>query len=265
MKKLVLLFIVIAVYAISCVDNTPSNNNSSSAPANNTPAAPVDNSPYAAGKGVYQRTCIVCHQPDGTGMEGTYPPLASSDYLLANKARAIRQVLKGSSAPLTVNGKKYTGVMPPQSNLKDDEVADVLNYVYHSFGNSGFTVTAADVKAVKDSLDNADKNSPYGAGKAVFEAKCASCHGDDASGGAHCPPLAGSQYFLADKKRAIKQLIKGTSDEITVNGKKYNGSMSAQELSDEDATAVLNYISHSFGNKGFTVTAADVKSVKAAN
>src|ERR1700739_3144853 len=142
MKKLIVLLFAIAAFVIACNDSQPVANNNT--PANNTPAAPVDNSPYAAGKGVYQRTCIVCHQLDGTGMEGTYPPLSKSDYLLANKNRAILQVITCSSNELTVNGKKYHSVMPPQSNLKDDEVAAVLNYVYHSFDNNAFTVTEAD-------------------------------------------------------------------------------------------------------------------------
>jgi mono/diheme cytochrome c family protein len=261
MKKLIAFLIVIAVFVVACTDNQPASNNNASVPAN-PPPAPVDNSPYAAGKGVYQRTCIVCHQPDGTGMEGTYPPLAKSDYLLANKSRAIEQVLMGSSNEVTVNGKKYHSVMPAQSNLKDDEVADVLSYVYHSFDNNGFTVTEADVKAVKDSLANAERNLPYAAGKAIYTAKCVSCHTADGHATRICPPLEGSDYFVGNKKRAIIQLIKGTSDEITVAGTKYTGTMPAQELSDEDAAAVLNYISHSFGNKGYTVTAADVKSAR---
>jgi len=263
MKKLAFTLLAIAIVVIACVDNPSSNNNNSAAPADTTPAAPVDNSPYAAGKGVYQRTCIICHQPDGTGMEGTYPPLSKSDYLLANKSRAILQVLKGSSTPLTVNGKKYTGVMPPQSNLKDEEVADVLNYVTHNFDNNAYSVTVADVKAVKDSVENADKNSPYAAGKSIYEAKCASCHQADGSANrTACPPLAGSDYLLSNKKRAIKQIVSGTSEEITVKGTKYNGTMPAMTMSDEDVAAVLSYITHSFGNKGYTVTADDVKAAK---
>lgn len=260
MKKLLFFLSAIAVFAAACVYN-PSNNQP--APANNTPAAPADNTPYAAGKTVYQKTCIVCHQPDGTGMQGTYPPLSKSDYLLANKNRAITQVLMGSSNPLTVNGEKYTGVMPPQSNLSEQEVADVLSYVYHNFGNNGFDVSAADVKAVKDSLAGASKNSPYAAGQAIYAAKCQNCHSADGSATrTSCPPLANSDYLVANKKRAIKQILNGTSETITVNGTKYNGSMPAQQLSDEDAAAVISYITHAFGNNGYTVTAADVKGAK---
>jgi len=110
-----------------------------------------DDSPYNAGKIVYQKTCITCHQSDGKGLQGTYPPLAGSDYLLADKLRAIRLVLKGSSGKITVNGNEYQGVMTPQV-LNDNDVAQVLNYVYHSFGNNGPSVNPSEVKSVRDTL-----------------------------------------------------------------------------------------------------------------
>ncbi|NNM94713.1 MAG: cytochrome c [Bacteroidia bacterium] len=103
------------------------------------------------GKTIYQKTCVACHNSDGMGAPGMYPPLAKSDFLLADKYRAIRQLLKGSSTPVTVNGTSYTGMMPPQP-LSDEEAAQVLNYVYHAWGNNGFTLNAADIKAVRDTL-----------------------------------------------------------------------------------------------------------------
>lgn len=117
----------------------------------NTAAEIKDNSPYETGKTIYQKTCITCHQADGKGMQGAFPPLAGSDYLLADKFRAIRQVLKGSMNKITVNGTDYQGVMTPQA-LNDSDVAQVLNYVYHSFGNNGFTVSPSDVKSVRDTI-----------------------------------------------------------------------------------------------------------------
>ena len=122
------------------------NNNSQT-----TTTTATDNSPYIAGKTIYQKTCLTCHQADGKGMQGAYPPLAGSDYLLKDKYRAIRQVIKGSMNKITVNGTDYQGVMTPQA-LNDSDVAQVLNYVYHSFGNSGFTVSTSDVKSVRDTI-----------------------------------------------------------------------------------------------------------------
>ncbi len=98
------------------------------------------------GKGVYAKTCIACHQATGAGVPGAFPPLAKSDYLNADVDRAIKQVIKGSTAPITVNGKKYTTAMPAQP-LTDQQIADVLTYVYSSWGNSKKVVTVAMVKA----------------------------------------------------------------------------------------------------------------------
>ena len=137
--------IIVIMILVSCGgENTNSNSQT-------TKAAATDNSPYVGGKSIYQKTCLTCHQADGKGMEGAYPPLAGSDYLLKDKFRAIRQVIKGSMNKITVNGTDYQGVMTPQS-LNDSDIAQVLNYVYHSFGNNGFTVSCTDVKSVRDTL-----------------------------------------------------------------------------------------------------------------
>ncbi|MBP6758511.1 MAG: cytochrome c [Flavobacterium sp.] len=100
----------------------------------------------AKGKAVYAKTCIACHQATGAGVPSAFPPLAKSDYLNADVNRAIKQVIKGSNGPITVNGKKYSTPMPAQV-LNDQEIADVLTYVYSNWGNSKKVVTVAMVKA----------------------------------------------------------------------------------------------------------------------
>ena len=105
-------------------------------------------SEYAAGEAVYAKTCVACHQADGKGVEGAFPPLAGSDYLMADKNRAIAQVIHGSEGEITVNGKVYTGIMPPQA-INDEEVRDVINYVLNSWGNDGGEVTLEEVQAQK--------------------------------------------------------------------------------------------------------------------
>ena len=103
---------------------------------------------YSEGKKVYEKTCIACHQENGEGLEGSFPPLANSDYMLEDTDRAIEQVLNGSSGEITVNGKVYNGTMPPQA-LNDQEVMDVMNYVLNSWGNDGGEVTLEQVKSAK--------------------------------------------------------------------------------------------------------------------
>jgi nitrite reductase (NO-forming) len=103
----------------------------------------------AAGKTLFAGTCSTCHQADGKGLAGVFPPLAGSDFLMADVPRSIGVVLNGLSGPVTVNGTVYNSVMPPMSQLNDDEVANILSYVRNDWGNVGEVVTAADVKAAR--------------------------------------------------------------------------------------------------------------------
>jgi nitrite reductase (NO-forming) len=107
----------------------------------------------AAGKAIFSTTCFACHQSEGQGIPGAFPPLAKSDYLNANPKRAIDVVTKGLSGEITVNGKKINSVMPSQ-NLTDDEIANVLTYVYNSWGNNKTVVTPAMVKAQKSQSEH---------------------------------------------------------------------------------------------------------------
>lgn len=101
-----------------------------------------------SGRELYGRTCFACHQSEGQGVPNAFPPLAKSDFLNANPNRAISAVLHGLSGEITVNGKKFNNVMTSQ-NLTDEEVADVLTYVYNSWGNNKTVVTPAKVKAIR--------------------------------------------------------------------------------------------------------------------
>jgi len=103
----------------------------------------------AAGRTLFNGTCSVCHQDNGEGLPNVFPPLAKSDFLLADRARAIATVLNGRSGPITVNGNTFNSVMPPMSQLNDDEIANILTYVLNSWGNNGGQVTAAEVAQVR--------------------------------------------------------------------------------------------------------------------
>jgi len=102
----------------------------------------------AMGKTIYDRNCLACHQADGQGVKAAFPPLANSDYLNADKKRAISVVKNGLSGEITVNGEKYNSIMPPLG-LSDEDIANVLTYIYNSWGNSKQIVSPEDVKAAK--------------------------------------------------------------------------------------------------------------------
>jgi nitrite reductase (NO-forming) len=99
-----------------------------------------------AGQELFAGTCSVCHQANGAGLPGVFPPLAKSDYL-ADIKRSMRVVLHGLTGKVTVNGQEYNSVMPPMNQLTDDEIANILTYVLNSWGNPGGRVSKDEVKA----------------------------------------------------------------------------------------------------------------------
>lgn len=101
-----------------------------------------------SGKQIYAKTCFACHQAEGQGIANAFPPLANSDYLNADVKRAIDIVLNGKTGEITVNGKKYNSVMTKQT-LTDEEVADVMTYIYNSWGNNKTNVKVSTVMEVK--------------------------------------------------------------------------------------------------------------------
>lgn len=113
--------------------------------------AQVDKAVLERGAKVYKGYCATCHQANGQGLANIYPPLAKADWLKSQpKEKVIESVIYGLRGPITVNGKKYNGVMNPlPSNYTDEDIAAVITYVYNSWGNPGTVVTAADVKKVK--------------------------------------------------------------------------------------------------------------------
>jgi nitrite reductase (NO-forming) len=102
----------------------------------------------AAGKVLYSKTCFACHQENGEGVANAFPPLAKADFLNADVERAIGIVVHGKNGEVTVNGKTYNSTMPAQT-LSNEEIANVLTYVYSSWGNSNKDVTPAMVAKVK--------------------------------------------------------------------------------------------------------------------
>jgi nitrite reductase (NO-forming) len=102
-----------------------------------------------AGSVLFKGTCSTCHQTNGEGLANVFPPLAKSDLLAKTPERAIEIVLNGLTGPITVNGSTYNSVMPPMSQLNEDEVANILTYVLSSWGNNGPQITAKQVADVR--------------------------------------------------------------------------------------------------------------------
>ncbi len=97
------------------------------------------------GRELYLKNCFACHQMNGQGIPGVFPPLAKSDYLTNDIDRSIRVLCEGLAGEINVNGRRYAGVMPP-AILNDADVATVLTYVLGNWGNPGTAVTAEQVR-----------------------------------------------------------------------------------------------------------------------
>jgi mono/diheme cytochrome c family protein len=118
------------------------------------------------GRHLFTSICAACHQPNGLGRSNMFPPLAGSDYLNADKNRAIQIVIAGRQGEVVVNGLKYNSNMP-SFPLSDQDIANVLTYVYNSFGNAGLEITPEEVKTVRAQPAITMPTAP--APKSVFE------------------------------------------------------------------------------------------------
>lgn len=111
----------------------------------------------AKGEQLYAQRCATCHQSNGEGVAGLYPPLQSSDFLLNDKSVIINVLLQGLSGPIQVNGIPYDGVMHPVPGT-DQELADMLNYVYTRFGNGEYVFTPDEIAVLRALHSNHSSN-----------------------------------------------------------------------------------------------------------
>jgi len=103
------------------------------------------------GRKVFMETCYACHQTTGEGLPDAFPPLAKSDYLMADRDRSIRALIQGLTGPIEVNGKKWDSSMPT-FDFTDEQIANVLTFVRNNFGNTGDPVAIDQVRLVRSQL-----------------------------------------------------------------------------------------------------------------
>ncbi len=189
----VLFAVAILVPAILLAAGTPV------ALAQTTPA--VQSVGADLGARTYTTYCTSCHQENGRGVIGAFPPLAGYAPNLLSQAMGrgylIRVLLFGLEGAITVHDASFAGVMPAWNALDDSAIAAVLNYVVTAWDNKQHLVPQP---------QQADPNIPaaivltftdqqVAQGKSAYEHNCKDCHGlaldNGEFGGA---PLRGS-YF----------------------------------------------------------------------
>ncbi|WP_417520462.1 c-type cytochrome [Marinobacter sp.] len=106
----------------------------------NTAAAKPD------GKAIYSAQCSACHQANGQGVPGAFPPLAGSEWLVADAAIPVAIVHDGLQGKIEVAGNSFQGVMPKfGATLSNAELAAVLSYARSEWGNSANEIDPAAV------------------------------------------------------------------------------------------------------------------------
>jgi mono/diheme cytochrome c family protein len=139
------------------------NEKSNGAQLGTNAVAKVD--PYLLGKRLFADTCAKCHQADGLGLAGQYPPLAGSEWVLAEgPARMIRIVLDALQGPVTVKGQTFNNAMTPwRDTLTDQQIAAVITYVrtQKDWGHNASPVTPEEVAQIRKKTQGRTAIGPW--------------------------------------------------------------------------------------------------------
>jgi mono/diheme cytochrome c family protein len=146
---------VAAFLLTACGGDKGAATDSAALSAGEVAAVPVD-----AGAEKYGQVCGACHQANGEGIEGNFPPLAGSEWMTGNAEVPVAIVLHGMQGEIEVKGVKYNGVMAAWGDqMTDEEIAAVITHERTSWGNSASAVSAAEVKVIRDKY--ASRTTPW--------------------------------------------------------------------------------------------------------
>jgi mono/diheme cytochrome c family protein len=113
----------------------------------------LDKDVVVGGEKIFNVYCAACHQKDGKGASGRFPPLGGTHWVTGDKNRLISILLKGLEGSIEVNGETYINAMPQHSFLSDQEIANVLTYIRQNFGNRASEITASEVGDVRKKIE----------------------------------------------------------------------------------------------------------------
>ncbi len=119
-------------------------------------AAAVKVDPVAEGEKLFNSICVTCHQAQGQGVPGVFPPLAGSEWV-GNDERVVRILLSGLQGPVTVKGGTYGAAAMPAFGpggygWSDEKISYVLTYVRQAWGNKSGPITAEQVAAIRGKI-----------------------------------------------------------------------------------------------------------------
>ena len=115
---------------------------------------PIEIALFDRGAKVYRNQCAQCHQADGNGVLGVYPPLVASNWVTGHPQVVSRILINGLNGPIVVKGSNYNGNMPAFGSsglaLSDKDIAGVITYIRQEWGNSASDVTVATIAEYSD-------------------------------------------------------------------------------------------------------------------
>lgn len=116
------------------------------------PAVPPD--PKEVGRKLFSANCVTCHQANGQGVAGQFPPLAGSEWVNSDATnRLIGIVLKGLQGPVQVKGQVYNNAMQAwEAQYTDQQFAAILTYVRSDWGNNAPPIPPEAVKQMREQL-----------------------------------------------------------------------------------------------------------------
>jgi len=103
----------------------------------------------ARGAKVYKKNCEVCHQANGQGLPGSFPPIAGSSDYYGDPQNHAKIIVHGLQGEIVIQGTTWNGVMAPHSFLTDYDIASVATHERTSWGNDDGLVMPEDVAAVR--------------------------------------------------------------------------------------------------------------------
>jgi len=106
--------------------------------------------PVQAGQRVFAKHCVACHQENGMGITGAFPPVVGSTWVTGPPETLVRILLHGMQGPVEVAGVTYNGAMPAWKEvLKDEEIAAVSTYLRQWAPNAASKVTTQQSAALR--------------------------------------------------------------------------------------------------------------------
>uniref|UniRef100_UPI003744603D c-type cytochrome n=1 Tax=Chitinophaga silvisoli TaxID=2291814 RepID=UPI003744603D len=117
-------------------------------PADNNGGAPAT----LNGAELYANNCQSCHQPNGEGLKGAFPPLKGSKIVLNDDPELMVDIIMNGYSGRVQEGFGEMPAVGTLNKLSAGEIAAIMNHERSSWGNNSRKVTEEEVKTIMDKV-----------------------------------------------------------------------------------------------------------------